>query len=58
VATNIIIATMFLRWHWFIDVVAGLLLAFAARGFAVALTDLEERRGGRCDDRQPVWERL
>ncbi|MBW2160269.1 MAG: phosphatase PAP2 family protein [Deltaproteobacteria bacterium] len=58
VATNIIIATMFLRWHWFIDVVAGLLLAFAARRFAVALTDLEERRGRRCDDRQPVWERL
>jgi membrane-associated phospholipid phosphatase len=58
VATNIVIATMFLRWHWFIDVVAGLLLAFAARRFAVALTDHEERRGGRCDPRQPVWERL
>lgn len=27
---NIIIATMFLRWHWLVDIVAGLVLAFAA----------------------------
>ncbi len=27
ITVNIIIATMFLRWHWLIDVVAGLLLA-------------------------------
>jgi hypothetical protein len=49
---------MFLRWHWFIDVAAGLLLAFAARRFAVAVSGREELRGGPYDSRQPVWERL
>jgi hypothetical protein len=58
VALNIIIATMFLRWHWFIDVVAGLLLAFAARGFAVAIATREESRGGPHNRRQPVWEQV
>jgi hypothetical protein len=58
VAINIIIATMFLRWHWFIDVALGLLLAFAARGFAVTVASREELRGSRYDGRQPVWERL
>ncbi|MGB7477482.1 MAG: hypothetical protein WBM26_14785, partial [Polyangiales bacterium] len=58
VALNIIIATMFLRWHWFIDVAVGVLLAFAARGFARAVADREESRGGLYDARQPVWERL
>jgi len=58
VAINIIVATMFLRWHWFIDVALGLLLAFAARGFAVAVASREELRGTGYDGRQPVWERL
>ena len=58
VAVNIIIATMFLRWHWFIDVALGFLLAFAARGFAVGVAEREELRGGLYDPRQPVWERL
>jgi len=58
IAVNIIIATMFLRWHWFIDVALGLLLAFAARGFATAIAEREELRGGPYDARQPVWERL
>lgn len=58
VAINIILATMFLRWHWFIDVALGVLLAFAARGFAVATASREELRGGPYDARQPVWERL
>ncbi len=56
VAVNIIVATMFLRWHWFIDVAAGLLLAFAARTFAVAMASREQLRDGRYDARQPVWE--
>ncbi len=55
---NIIIATMFLRWHWFIDVAVGILLAFAARGFARAVSEREEHRGAGYDGRQPVWERL
>ncbi|MFW2388271.1 MAG: phosphatase PAP2 family protein [Polyangiales bacterium] len=58
VALNIIVATMFLRWHWFIDVAIGLLLAFAARAFAKALTARESHRGGPYDARQPVWERI
>jgi len=58
VALNIIVATMFLRWHWFIDVAVGLLLAFAARRFAVAVANREVLRGGRTDARQAVWERL
>ena len=58
VAVNIITATMFLRWHWFIDVALGLLLAFAARGFATTVAEREEPRGGPYDPRQPVWEPL
>ena len=57
-AVNIAIATMFLRWHWFIDVALGLLLAFAARGFAVAVSSREEQRGSPYDMRQSVWEPL
>jgi hypothetical protein len=58
VAINIIVATMFLRWHWFIDVALGLLLAFGARGFAVAVASREELRGSAGDMRQAVWERF
>jgi hypothetical protein len=58
VAFNIITATMFLRWHWCVDVAMGLLLAVAARRFAVAVADREVLRGGLYDTRQPVWERF
>ncbi len=58
VALNIVIATMFLRWHWFIDVAAGVLLAVAARRFAVAVSDREGARGSLEDTRQRVWEPL
>jgi len=58
VAINIIVATMFLRWHWFIDVALGLLLAFGARGFAVTVANREELRGSAGNMRQPVWERF
>ena len=37
---NIVIATMFLRWHWIIDVVAGLLHAY----WALLLAELVTRR--------------
>jgi len=43
-AVNIVTATMFLRWHYVVDVVAGLLLAGSAHAAAVALTDRELRR--------------
>jgi len=58
VALNIITATMFLRWHWFIDVAAGLLLAFAARRFAVAVAIREAHRDELYEPRQAVWERF
>lgn len=58
VAANIIAATLFLRWHWFIDVAIGLLFAVAARRFAIAVSTREELRGGLYDPRQPVWEPL
>ncbi len=51
-AVNIIVATMLLRWHWGIDVIAGLCLAATARLVAIKVSAREIDRG----DRQPVWE--
>jgi hypothetical protein len=53
-AVNIVIATMFLRWHYVIDVVAGLLLAVTAHTLSVRLT---EREGARRDalGLGPMW---
>ena len=48
-AANIIISTMFLRWHYAIDVVAGLALAFSASALARRLARWEDecrRRAG------------
>lgn len=58
IALNIVIATMFLRWHWFVDVALGLFLAFAARRFAVTVASREADRGSAYDHRQSVWEAL
>lgn len=44
---NIIISTMLLRWHYAIDVVAGLLLAFGAMAFAVWSAPREARAQGK-----------
>ncbi|MBK6577436.1 MAG: hypothetical protein IPG17_14755 [Sandaracinaceae bacterium] len=35
-SASIVIATMFLRWHWFVDVVAGVMLAGSWRGSAAS----------------------
>jgi hypothetical protein len=43
-AFNIIIATMFLRWHYVIDVVAGLVLSVVAWFLSVHITTWEARR--------------
>ncbi|MEZ4227472.1 MAG: phosphatase PAP2 family protein [Polyangiaceae bacterium] len=43
-AVNIIIATMFLRWHYLIDVVAGLILASMAYVLSVRVTSWEAQR--------------
>ena len=42
--TNIIIATLFLRWHWLLDVVAGLALAFLGHVAGVYGSSWEARR--------------
>jgi hypothetical protein len=57
VAANIVIATLLLRWHYAVDVVAGLVVAILARQIAVAIATRESVRGV-VDDRQPVWEPL
>lgn len=55
---NMVTATMFLRWHWGIDVVAGLALATTARLAAIHVTRHELSRGTTADPRMPVWETL
>lgn len=55
---NMVTATMFLRWHWGIDVVAGLTLAASARLFAIHVARREAERGTDGDTRMPVWEPL
>jgi membrane-associated phospholipid phosphatase len=49
---NIVVATMFLRWHYGVDVIAGALLAWAAQCIAIAAF----RHEGERNDRQAVWE--
>ncbi len=54
VSTNIIVATMYLRWHYVIDVVVGLLLAVLASVLSVRITTWElARREGTCST--PNW---
>ena len=44
ISLNIVVATMFLRWHYVIDVVAGLTLAVTAWYLAVRVTAWETER--------------
>ena len=53
-SANIIIATLFLRWHWVIDVVAGLLLAWLGWWLGVVLTEYELRRRRQLE-LPPSW---
>ncbi len=53
-ALNIIVSTMLLRWHYAVDVMAGLALAGTARILAIWISGREWRRG-LDDSRQPVW---
>lgn len=56
-STNIIVATMFLRWHYVLDVVAGLVLATVGQQLGVAATDFElaRRRRRSLDPSWPVF---
>ncbi|MDH5672524.1 MAG: phosphatase PAP2 family protein [Myxococcales bacterium] len=68
IATVIVISTMFLRWHYAIDVVAGLLVAYSAgsvASWAYDRFDSDEARAQQrarqpagAAERQPAWEPL
>jgi membrane-associated phospholipid phosphatase len=47
-AANIVISTLFLRWHYAVDVVAGLALAALADALSRRLSRLEEERRARA----------
>jgi PAP2 superfamily len=53
-ATQIIVATLFLRWHYLVDVVAGLTLATAAALLGPRIADWETSRRERMSV-QPAW---
>ena len=52
---NIIGATMFLRWHWIIDVVAGIALATSAQALSVLSTNFELRRRAKDPSLGTSW---
>ena len=54
-SVNIIIATMFLRWHWIIDVVAGLALATSAQALSVFCTNFELKRRSAEPELGTTW---
>jgi hypothetical protein len=53
-SANIIVATMFLRWHWIVDVVAGLALATSAQVLSALVTNYELERRARLS-LEPTW---
>jgi hypothetical protein len=53
-SANIVIATMFLRWHYLIDVLAGLALAVGGHLISVRFSRLERERREQ-NGLQPVW---
>ncbi|HLK37601.1 MAG TPA: hypothetical protein VKU41_12665, partial [Polyangiaceae bacterium] len=53
-ATQIIGATMFLRWHYLVDVMAGLILATTASVLGHRIADWERGRRERLGV-QPAW---
>ena len=55
-SANIIVATMFLRWHWVVDVVAGLALATTAQVLSALVTNYELERRARLS-LEPTWPR-
>lgn len=56
-SANIIVATMFLRWHWIVDVVMGLALAMTSQALSVKVTEFELTRRAR-EGLMPVWPRF
>jgi membrane-associated phospholipid phosphatase len=56
IAAHMIVATVALRWHWAIDVMAGFALAVAARLISFAMVKRE--LGRKEEGRQDLWEPL
>jgi hypothetical protein len=54
VALQIIVATMFLRWHYMVDILAGLTLAFTAQRIGQHVADWERDKRQRLG-LQAVW---
>ncbi len=54
IATQVIIATMFLRWHYMVDILAGLTFAFAAQFIGQYVADWERAKRKRLG-LQDVW---
>jgi membrane-associated phospholipid phosphatase len=53
-AANIVVATMFLRWHWLIDVVAGLVLSVSVF-LATSRLSPREVKYRRARGLSPLW---
>lgn len=53
-ALNIVVATLYLRWHYLVDVLAGLALAFTFSQLAPRVIDWEEDRRRR-EGLRPLW---
>jgi hypothetical protein len=56
-AAQIICATMFLRWHYLVDILAGLTLAAAADALSARLVPWDERRRA-ARGLEPAWSPL
>jgi len=56
-ASQIIVATMYLRWHYLIDVVAGVTLAVSAFAIGSVVVPAEERARAELGS-GPVWRPL
>lgn len=56
-ALHMVIATMLLRFHWGIDIIAALAFAIGAHALSIHVANHEAPRG-TADERQPVWEPL
>jgi membrane-associated phospholipid phosphatase len=56
-ASQIVVSTMFLRWHYLVDVIAGLALAAAVHAVAARVVRWETRRRAALGI-APVWEGL
>lgn len=51
---NILIATLLLRWHWAIDLMAGMTLSILAQRFSIFVAERESQKNR--DGLQAIWE--